>query len=122
MADELVEALEEVSRDAADEIAHKIHDELLERVDGARQGADGLRPYIDVRTDEEGNAFVTINHPTAPLHETGGHIEPRYGQAAMRGWTRDEFYEALEDCNEYVERKTLLRDAIWRVRGEVEDR
>ena len=120
MADEIVRALEEMSRQAADDIARDIHDELLDRLEGAEQGADGLAKYVELNTDEEGVAYVTINHPTAPLHEAGGHIEPTYSEAAMRGWTRDEFYDALEDCNEEVIRKNPMRDAIWKVRNDRE--
>lgn len=123
MSGELQEALEERAVVASEEVAEQIKEEYVSLLEREDQGADGLVPYVRVVDMSElglgdGHA-VRVLHPFASLHEKGGHIEPTYGQAAALGWTRDEMYEALEDCNEFVDRKGTLMKAVDRVRGEV---
>ena len=111
MSDEMKKALEQLTSEVAEDVANKWRRRTLQRINSAPQGADGLSEYVsDVR--KEGESFVfEINHPTASLHERGGHIEPKFATSQLFGWTRNEFYEALTDCNENVTKKRLVRQA-----------
>lgn len=122
MESELVEALEAVSKDATDDVARELREEVVGTLENADQGADGLVPYVtEIEEDTNGEASFSIEHPTAPLHEIGGHIEPRYARAMAVGWTRDGFYEALTDCNEWVIEKRFMRNSVWEVRKRLGD-
>ena len=118
LAQRLEEDLSEVAQARSKQFAERVRSNLLESLEADVQGSGGLADYVsEVEQDRDsGGRFVSdwkfeINHPTAPLHETGGNIEPTYSKAQVRGWTRDEFYEALKDCNSYVEKKRLVRSA-----------
>lgn len=123
MEDQLQQALEEQAGVFGREMAERVREEYIENASNAGQGADGLTEHVsDVEQRRkasgefaEGFTF-TVEHPFAHLHEFGGPIEPSYGKAKALGWTRDEMYQSLEDCNEYVTRKRLLQDAINKVR------
>ena len=123
MEEELLAALDDEASFASEELAEEVRREYLMLLSDARQGADGLAPYVaDVEQSRDDAGRYSsgfefeVEHPFAELHEKGGPIEPTYGKAASLGWTRDEMYEALTDCNEWVERKMLLNQAINRVR------
>ena len=124
MSATLNEALEEKAVVASEEVAEEIKEEYVSLLSREEQGADGLIPYVKVVDMDRvglGDGYaVRVIHPFAALHEKGGHIEPTYGRAAALGWERDEMYEALEDCNEYVRRKGTLMKAVDRVRSDVE--
>lgn len=110
LSDELTVALENVIEEQSEELANEFRDELISRLESANQGADGLVPYV-CEPERRGEGWhIEIAHPTAPLHERGGYIEPKYAQAMAMGWTRDGFYEALTDCNEFVDEKRYVRD------------
>lgn len=113
MSTNLEDALQELAVDAAREVTEQWRGATLGQIQGASQGADGLEPYLSEvqEGDEEGVFTFEIQHPTASLHERGGHIEPTYAEAMVLGWDRDGFYEALTDCNEFVRRKKLVRNA-----------
>jgi hypothetical protein len=114
---QLTEELESEVVDAASrEVASRIKEETINNIESADQGASGLVEYVSDIEKEDGEFQFSINHPTAPLHEQGGHIEPRYAHAMLQGYTRDEFYSALKDCNEWVIRKRLVENAIFEVR------
>lgn len=105
---------------AAEIVADEWREKTLENIRDADQGADGMEDFV---TDVEevgsaaGVAFgFEVDHPTAELHERGGHIEPMYGLAMSQGMERDDFYNALTDCNEWVDEKRLVRDAADRTR------
>lgn len=109
----LADGLREISDEIAHDLAEDWRDRTANRIEDLPQGADGLEPYLsDVTVNDDGSAQFEIQHPTAPLHEYGGHIEPRYANAKLQGWSRDEFYEALTDCNEFVRRKMPVRGSI----------
>lgn len=122
MEEQLRSALEEQADDMSKDVAEQVREEFLKVASQAGQGADGLVEHVtpvEQRRTETG-AFASgftfsIDHPFAELHEFGGPIEPSYGKAKAMGWTRDEMYQSLEDCNEYVTRKRLLRRAMSRV-------
>lgn len=120
MESDLIEALEEVSDEGSEEVARELRAQTINRIQGARQGAEGLEPYVtEVTQNRDGTYSFTIDHPTAPLHEIGGYYQPRYDTAKTRGWTRDEFYEALTDCNEWVEEKRIVRDSMYATRRSI---
>lgn len=126
MDESFEDGLREAAQDASRELMERIRAEYVRNVRQAQQGADGLEQYVtDVkqRRDTQGRFesgfYFEVNHGYAPLHEHGGPIEPTYGKMKAMGWTRDEIYTALTDCNEYVTRKHLLRDAINEVRADV---
>lgn len=122
MASELNEALEELAIDVGEQIAEDLHEKVEENLETSYQGAPGLVEYLS-DVEQRGDQFeFTIDHPTAPLHERGSHIEPTYAQAMSVGWTRDGFYEALEDCNEWVRRKGYTMNAMLQIRREWGDR
>jgi len=90
----------------------------LNQIEMSQQGEHGLASYVSEVEQKRtaGGQFASgyefrVDHPTAELHEFGGPIEPTYSKAKVEGWTRDQFYEALTDCNEIVERKRLMRSA-----------
>lgn len=119
----MVEALEEQADISSREVAERVREEYINEAEQARQGAEGLADHVsevkqtrDARGQFTSSYSFEVNHPFAELHERGGHIEPQYAKAAAKGWTRDEMYHALEDCNEYVERKRILGKAIAKVR------
>lgn len=118
MESQLVEALEELSIDAGEQMAEDLREEMVDNLRLSYQEAPELVNFIsDVH--RVGDEFhIEVNHPTAPLHERGGHIEPTYARAASVGWTRDEFYETLTDCNEWVERKGYTMDAMITMKAE----
>lgn len=121
----LQEALEQEAEGASKELMKEIRDEYVSLLENEDQGADGLTEFVtDVKQSrdssgrfEDGFEF-DVEHPFADLHEKGGHIEPTYGRAAAMGWERDEMYQALEDCNEYVRRKGTLMKAVDRVKSD----
>lgn len=114
---QLTEELEsEIVEGATREVTSRIREETINNIENADQGASELVEYVsDIEKEDDAFQF-SINHPTAPLHEEGGHIEPRYAHAMLEGYTRDEFYSALKDCNEWVIRKRLVENAIFEVR------
>jgi len=107
---------EHVQEDAGRQVAEDWREEAIENLEDSYQGAPKL---IEFFTDvsQQGEEFVFhIEHPTARLHEIGAHIEPAYAQAAAMGWTRDEFYEGLKDCEEFVKPKRYMRDGVFTLR------
>lgn len=130
-SDELAGRIKSDLRDRAQtdskEFIEEVRSMYLNQIQMSQQGEHGLRPYVsDVKQKRrEGGAFMSgfefeVNHPTAELHEFGGPIEPTYSEAKLQGWTRDQFYEALTDCNEIVERKRLMRSAENEAKSEYE--
>jgi len=128
MEEQLKEGLvEEVLDDAGKEVAERVRDQTIRNLRNSYQGAENLPEYVtDVKHVRDSKGRFTgsytfeIRHPTAPLHEKGGHIEPTYSEAQAVGWTRDGFYSALDDCNEQVEAKHPVRNAAFSVRAELE--
>lgn len=127
LAEQLKEDLSEVAQSGSKEFAEEVRSNLLEDIENPEQGEHGLRPYVtevEMQRDDlgrfTGNFGFDINHPTAELHEFGGPIEPTYSKAKIEGWTRDEFYEALTDCNEIVEKKRLIRSAQLEAKSNTE--
>jgi len=121
MSDNLQEGLKEEMDFVSKQVAEEVKEEYLGLLAEEDQGADGLADYVTVVDQSvfggEGYAIRVI-HPYAPLHEKGGHIEPTYGRAAALGWSRDEMYEALTDCNEFVDRKGTLAKAADQVKSD----
>lgn len=121
MTEKLVEELEVQASQKAEEICKEWREQTLFNIRNSWQGAGGLEEYVtDVHEplyeDDSGAYQFQILHPTAALHEHGGHIEPTYANAKRLGWSRDEFYEALTDCNEFVDRKKHVTNARAKVR------
>lgn len=131
MKAELRKGLEQLKPEVGEQIAREWKEEAKENLresdqgapklaDGKPEDAPGTWPVKGYFTDVEqrGDTWVfRIPHPVAPLHETGGHIEPTYAQSMAMGWTRDAFYETLKDCEEWVTRKNYMRDAAYTIRG-----
>lgn len=112
MESELVSAVNDAAEQASRQMAEDLREEIISQLEGSYQGAPELVNFIsDVQDDTDGFS-IEIRHPTAPLHERGGYIEPSYTKAQALGWTRDGFYEALTDCNEVVERKRYTFNAV----------
>lgn len=128
MEEQLKQGLtDSVLDDAGKEVAEAVREQTIANLNRSYQGAEELPEYVsDVQHIRDSSGRFTgtytfeIRHPTAPLHENGGHIEPSYAQAKSVGWTRDGFYEALDDCNEWVEPKHPVRNAVLSVRGDFE--
>lgn len=128
MKRELREGLrQELLEPAGKEVAEEIREETIRNLNRSYQGAEELPRYVsEVKRSRDAagryaDGFVfTIDHPTAPLHERGGYIEPRYANAMSVGWDRDGFYECLDDCNEYVYAKHPVRNASYSVKSDVE--
>jgi hypothetical protein len=115
MESELADALDDLAHEASRRMAEDLRDEMESELRESYQEAPELVRFMS-EVQEEGDGFtIQIEHPTAPLHERGGNIEPTYATAMTLGWTRDGFYEALTDCNEWVERKQYTFSAIMRV-------
>jgi len=115
MESELVSAVNDIAEQAGREMAEDLREEMISQLEKSYQGAPELVNFIsDVQEDEDGFT-IEIRHPTAPLHERGGYIEPSYTKAQALGWTRDGFYEALTDCNEVVERKRYTFNAVNKI-------
>lgn len=130
-SDELAGRIKSDLRDRAQtdskEFIEEVRSMYLNQIEMSQQGEHGLRPYVSQvkQKRREGGQFMSgyefqVNHPTAELHEFGGPIEPTYSEAKLQGWTRDQFYEALTDCNEIVERKRLMRSAENEAKSEYE--
>lgn len=117
MEEELSDQLREVCRDASQYLVEDIRDEYVSIASEASQGADGLVEHVGGVEYENGKFVFEIDHPTAPLHEKGGHIEPSYTKAKLVGYSRDDFYQSLEDCNEWVKRKKILQRAVTEVKS-----
>jgi len=117
LGSQLASALEDnVKEEAGRKAAEEWRDEMRANLDGSFQGAPDLVEYM-TEVQKQGEEFVFhIEHPTAPLHEKGGHIEPRYANAMSMGWQRDGFYSALKDCNEWVVEKRYARKAMYTLR------
>jgi len=122
MESALRSAMTDLADEAGREMAEDLRDEMVSNLSGSYQGAPGLVDFISDVQERDGEFVIEINHPTAPLHERGGYIEPSYGNAMALGWTRDGFYEALSDCNEVVERKRYTFRAANAVDREWGDR
>ena len=112
------EDLSQSAESDSKEITESIRRNFLEQLENPTQGEDGLRNYVSSvkQARDESGRFTSswefeIEHPTARLHEFGGPIEPTYSKAMVEGWDRDGFYDALQDCESYVERKRLLKSA-----------
>lgn len=120
LSKQLKTKMEEVAEERTEELAEEFRDALIERLNGADQGADGLVEYVGEPERRGDGWHISINHPTAELHERGGYIEPSYAQAMALGWTRDGFYEALKDCNEFVDEKRYVRDTVYKMKREYE--
>ena len=119
--------LSEVVESRSKEGAKRVRGKVIDEIENAEQGAHGLKKYVsEVKRarDEQGRYksgyTFEIDHPTARLHEFGGPIEPTYSKAMVEGWDRDGFYDALQDCEDYVFKKRLLRSAQMQV--EVDER
>lgn len=119
MSDELVQALEVKADEAANEIAVEWRSEAMREMSG---NATQLREYTsEVTLGDDGESYVwSVDHPTAEQYELGGTIFHTYEDAKALGWTRDEFYEALEDCQEIIERQRYAMRSLQRVRGDYE--
>lgn len=126
MKEQLKEGLQDIADENGRQVAEQVREEYVKNVRKAPQGASGLEEHVsDVKRARDASGQFTsspsytfdVEHPFAHLHEKGGPVEPTYGKAAAMGWTRDELYQSLKDCEEYVERKYLLRNAIARVRN-----
>lgn len=121
MESELAEAMNELAIDAGEQIAEELRNEMESNLDSSYQSAPELVNFMS-DVERVGDEFhIEINHPTAPLHERGANIEPTYGRAASVGWTRDGFYEALDDCNEWVYRKGYTMDAMLTIQRRMGD-
>lgn len=123
MEEALNQALEEAGENFSKEVAERVREEYIKNASSASQGAEGLTEHVtEVSQSRDSRGRFTsewsfsVEHPFAELHEKGGPIEPTYSKAKVMGWTRDEMYQSLEDCNEHVRRKDLLRDAVSKVR------
>lgn len=132
MKAQLRDAMEQLKPEVGEQVAKEWKEESKENLRESDQGAPELadgKPeeapaswpvegyYSDVEQVGEHWEF-RIQHPVAPLHEKGGHIEPTYAKSIAMGWTRDGFYEALQDCEEFVTQKNYLRDAAYTIRRE----
>ncbi len=123
MEDQLRDQLSEAATEATEQATRELREAYLAEVSRAGQGADGLADFVgpvkqrrNARGQFESGFEFRVQHPFASLHESGGYIEPTYTNAKVgAGWTRDEMYAALEDCNEYVRRKRLLARATERI-------
>jgi len=117
MEEQLNAQLGEIVDDLGLLVTQEVRHEYLEQASNASQGADGLVEHVtEVEWDGERYTFE-VDHPTAPLHERGGHIEPIYTKAKLVGYSRDDFYQSLKDCNEWVTKKSLFRDSVNEVRN-----
>lgn len=126
LVNELQDLKPEVGREVAEDWKEQAEENLRDEDQGANLLVEGQPddapmswPVEGFFTDVEqvGDRFeFKIQHPTAPLHEYGGHIEPTYAEAMAMGWTRDGFYSALQDCEEWVYEKRYMRDAAQTIR------
>ena len=130
MEDQLIEGLEPLKSEVGETLAEEWMEKMKENLRDAEQGAHLLveaepvetpRPGFFTDIEQVGDDFVfRIQHPTATLHEIGGHIEPKYSQMMARGWTRDAFYEGLKDCEDYVYKKQYASRAAYELKREYE--
>jgi hypothetical protein len=117
MSEELVQALEKEADKAANEIAVAWRNEAMREMTG---NATQLREYTsEVRLADDGETYEwSVDHPTAQQYELGGTIFHTYEDAKAIGWTRDQFYETLEDCQEIIERQRYAMRSLQKVRGD----
>lgn len=115
--DELETELEKAADRECRRIAESWRRKTLEQIQGADQGADGLAEFVTEVAETENGFGFTIDHPVAVLHEFGGNIRLNYQEAKMMGYSRDDYYEALQDCEREVSRKAIVRKARSRVRN-----
>lgn len=114
MSEELVQALEEEADEAAQQIAVEWRREAMRELSG---NAEELKRFTtQVELGDDGGYVWRVNHPTAQQYEIGGTIFHTYDDAKGVGWTRDEFYETLEDCQEIIEGQRYARRSLQRVR------
>ena len=118
LADRIKSDLRDRAETDSKEFIEEVRGMYLKQLETPQQGEGGLRRYVsdvEQKRNREGQFMsgfeFSVDHPTARLHEFGGPIEPTYSEAKIEGWTRDQFYEALTDCNEIVERKRLMKSA-----------
>lgn len=121
MSKALVEALEKEADLAAQEIAVQWRREAMRELNG---NANELKRFTtEVTLDDDGESYKwEVNHPTAVQYELGGTIFHTYQDAKAVGWTRDEFYQTLEDCQEIIERQRYAMRSLQRVRADNEER
>lgn len=117
MEDALVEGLEDLTDEAAEELAHQWREKAMRRLDGASPG-EALQEYFTEVERVDGGYEWRVKHPVAEQHEMGGHVYSTYGTAKLLGWTRDEIYHPLEDCQTLVEPKRYARNTAHELRGE----
>jgi hypothetical protein len=118
MPEELVKALEQEADKAAQEIAVEWRSEAMRELSG---NAEELKRFTtQVEINGEGDYVWRVNHPTAQQYEIGGTIFHTYDDAKGVGWTRDEFYETLEDCQEIIESQRYAMRSLQRVRRDAQ--
>ena len=119
MSEELVNALEEEADIAAQRFAVEWRQEAMRELSG---NANELKRFTtEVKLGDDGESYVwEVNHPTATQYELGGTIFHTYEDAKAVGWTRDQFYETLEDCQEIIESQRYAMRSLQSVRGDYE--
>ena len=119
MEDALIEGLEEVADDAAREVSEQWRERAMRSLEGY-QHASNLTNYFTPVRKEGGEYIWEVRHPTAVQHEKGGSMRTTYGPAQAQGWTRDEYYETLEDCQVIIEPKRYAVNTVHTLRGDLE--
>lgn len=123
LEEQMQEALAIQADSVSERLANELREEYLTRAQNAEQGAQGLEEFVsEVEQVDDGEYIFKIDHPTARLHEIGAPIEPTYTYAKLEGYSRDDFYEALEDCEDVVTQKRLLHRSRMSVRFDHEGR
>jgi hypothetical protein len=112
---QLISALETLADKSSEEIARAWKEEAVAELSG---NAEELTRYLsDVeQSDDDVSYEWRINHPTAKQYEMGGTIFHTYDEAKRIGWTRDEFYETLEDCQEVIPRQRYTMLSAIRIK------
>jgi len=116
---DLIEEIDEQSEFSTKKIVEMWREESLDQLQG---NAKKLREYAtEVEESDDGESYEwRIEHPTARQYEMGGTIFHTYDDAKSVGWTRDQFYETLEDCQEIIPRQRYAMKGAMKVKREVE--
>jgi len=116
---ELIDALEEIGDSSSEKIAQQWREQAMEELRG---NGEELRRYTtEVQESEDNRSYEwRVEHPTARQYEMGGTIFHTYDDAKSVGWTRDQFYETLEDCQEIIPRQRYAMKSAIKIKGEVE--